>query len=349
MWWKSIFLCGCVPFLITGSVLCFDWGWIFLGLGCLGSAVGMARWGWGSLVLCLLFILSQSSFDSQVGYTQTLDDQQIIARGTYKDQSFIITRTLLDSVLASQRRVGTFVSIQTTLDELIETEILKIEAEDQHLQAHPQVRLAQKQVLVQTIINREIKTKIKPDRIADHYVNQATQSNLGLFRHPALRRASHVIVKPKRDTKDPITQVDQAILLPLIQRIQDDLNTHPPHDVLAFQKRALLYQEWMPKEYEARFEVLKRFSSKGPYVPSFTEACFKITQPHTLTPIIETQYGYHIAWVTEVIKPKDTPDQDIEKEVRRRLLPEIQGFEFKRLFGRLQKQYPIKWITPLHP
>jgi hypothetical protein len=135
----------------------------------------------------------------------------------------------------------------------------------------------------------------------------------------------------------------------LIQRIQDDLNTHPPHDVLAFQKRALLYQEWMPKEYEARFEVLKRFSSKGPYVPSFTEACFKITQPHTLTPIIETQYGYHIAWVTEVIKPKDTPDQDIEKEVRRRLLPEIQGFEFKRLFGRLQKQYPIKWITPLHP
>jgi hypothetical protein len=123
MWWKSIFLCGCVPFLITGSVLCFDWGWIFLGLGCLGSAVGMARWGWGSLVLCLLFILSQSSFDSQVGYTQTLDDQQIIARGTYKDQSFIITRTLLDSVLASQRRVGTFVSIQTTLDELIETEI----------------------------------------------------------------------------------------------------------------------------------------------------------------------------------------------------------------------------------
>ena len=90
---------------------------------------------------------------------------------------------------------------------------------------------------------------------------------------------------------------------------------------------------------------LKRFSSKGPYVPSFTQACFKITQPHQMTPIIETQYGYHIAWVTEVLAPKDTPSEEIEKEVRRRLLPEIQGFEFKRLFGRLQKLYPVHWFT----
>ena len=133
----------------------------------------------------------------------------------------------------------------------------------------------------------------------------------------------------------------------MIQRVQTDLQTHPPLDVLEFQKRAISYQDWMPEGYEARFEILKRFSTKGQYVPSFTEACFKIKKPNQMTSIIETQYGYHIAWVTEVLPPKTTSDEEIEKEVRRRLVPEIQGVEFKRIFSRLQREYPVKWIAPL--
>ena len=336
-------------------MVCFDWGWTLVGWCFMSSALGAARWGWGSLGCILILTLSGLTVD--YGWTQVHSNtesyhvskdqsksskEQIVAQGSYKNQRFTISLNELKTYVALHQETR---PVHEYLNELIETEILKIEALQQGLAAHPQVRLAQKRLLVQKMIRHELQSKIRPETIDAHYVEQATRSNLGLFRHPQLRRASHVIVKPKGDSKDPINEQDKTILIPLIQRIQKDLKTHPPEDVVAFQRRAIGYQEWMPEGYEARFEVLKRFSRKGPYVPSFTEACFKIEKPNQITPIVETQYGYHLAWVTEVLDAKDTPDEEIEKEVRRRLVPEIQGFEFKRLFTRLQNQYPVRWLT----
>ena len=87
--------------------------------------MGVARWGWGSLGLLFLIPLPSILSYSQSVYAQEhIQDpqfKQVIAKGVYKDQEFIITQGILKQVIALQEKHGTFFSLKHTLDELIET------------------------------------------------------------------------------------------------------------------------------------------------------------------------------------------------------------------------------------
>ena len=64
------------------------------------------------------------------------------------------------------------------------------------------------------------------------------------------------------------------VLQSVVSRIQDDLQHDPVTLAGELQKRVKRYQAWLADGYEVIFENLGRFSSTGPFIMSFNEACF---------------------------------------------------------------------------
>ena len=58
----------------------------------------------------------------------------------------------------------------------------------------------------------------------------------------------------------------------------------------------------------------------------------------TLSSPIETPFGYHFVWIEEVIPPLDTPDEEIDRVVRQKLLPSVRTHEWRQLMYELQRR-----------
>ena len=101
----------------------------------------------------------------------------------------------------------------------------------------------------------------------------------------------------------------------------------------------------MPQGYIAHFEFLQRFARRGTYVDAFSKACFAVKQAHTLTDVIQTEFGFHVAWVEEVIAAKETSDADIIRQVKQRIVPEVRLLELQKLIQSLKEYYGVKYIT----
>ena len=225
--------------------------------------------------------------------------------------------------------------IHTTLNQLIELMILGQEAKRLHFDQHPHVIDLRDRTALKKLITDDFEQKYRLDNLPLKYIEQSTRQNLGRFRHPELRQGAHILIKPVNSERHPMTKDQERKLAPIIDRIQTDLDTDPIHNAEQLQSRVNRYRPWLETGYEAIFESLGRFSRQGPFIQSFTKVCFDIDQAPQLIGPITTPFGFHFTWIEKIIPPMDTPDHEIEAEVRRRILPEVRGYEWRKLISML--------------
>ena len=230
------------------------------------------------------------------------------------------------------------------LHNMIEFELLAQQAYAQKLDQSLSTQVSSKSIMVKHYLQQNFEPQWSLNTLPQHYVDLATRQNIHFFRHPELRNGAHILLMPDRTIKErpQLTLEDKAVLSDLIHKVQQDLQSDPPKSQSEFQKRVERYHPWMPLGYRAHFEFLQKFARQGTYVESFSKACFQITQAQQMTGVIETEYGYHIAWIEEVIAAKDQSDEDIEQHVRRKIVPEVRQLELQKLIHHLAKEYPIK-------
>jgi len=173
------------------------------------------------------------------------------------------------------------------------------------------------------------------ESVPQRYVDLALKQNLGLFRHPPLKRGVHFLIHTSYDlsvsTKPPIfNEQDLAKVMPIAEAIYQRIQAHPPHTGASLRDRLASYQALVPEGYTLRFEDLGTFPQRGRFVAPFSDACFALQEGERLTPPVKTQFGVHIAWIDEHIPAKDTPQAEIDAEVRRRILDEVRGLELNR-------------------
>jgi hypothetical protein len=167
-----------------------------------------------------------------------------------------------------------------------------------------------------------------------------------IFRHPELRRAVHLLIKPVTSSNTEMTKTQAEVLRPIVKRVESDLKQRPIASADELKSRVEHYQAWVPKNYEVIFENLGRFALEGRFHRGFSEACFHVTAPRTLTESIETPFGFHFVWIQEIIASLDTPDEDIEAEVKKRLLPAIRKHEWKIFTYEISKDVEVKVTVP---
>ena len=263
-------------------------------------------------------------------------DQVIVATITYPDGTTLdIDQTIL---LAAHQQAQANQSLETTLQQVIDLYILEHQAQSQHLDQAPTVKDETARAALRHFIHDEFEKTYRLETLPQTYIDQATKQNIGLFKHPELRKGVHILLKPLHSQTTPMTKEQKAILSPFAQKVSDDLAKLPIKNAQDLQKRVQRYQSWLPQNYEVIFENLGRFSRTGPFIPTFYEPCFAQQQvPAIVGPII-TPFGIHFAWLEEIIPPLDTPMHEIEQEVKQRILPEVRSYEWRMLLSKLLEQ-----------
>ena len=143
-----------------------------------------------------------------------------------------------------------------------------------------------------------------------------------------------------------MTPADVALLTPIAARVAEDLRARPVASDEELLARRDAYASWLPRGYEVRVERLGRFSLEGPYVRPFAEACFALHAAGALTPPFATEFGVHVARVSAVIPAKHTPDDELEREVRARLVDEVRALELQRALA-AEREGAALWVAPL--
>ena len=247
-----------------------------------------------------------------------------------------LTPTLKDT--PTQRRA--------TLERLIELKVLSRRAQSLELDQAPRVLDAQDQAAVRRLIIDGFEHDVQSDRLPRHYIEDAKRKNLGLFRHPELRRAVHLLLKPITESREQMSLQQANLLKPIVERIHLDLQRRAVTSAEELKSRVDDYQAWVPQGYEVIFENLGRFALEGRFHRGFSRACFDIKTPKTLTSPIETPFGFHWVWIQEVIAPLDTSDEEIEAEVKKRLLPAVRKHEWKIFMYELGKDVDVRIAAP---
>ena len=233
-----------------------------------------------------------------------------------------------------------------TLDALIELKLLSVRAKELAYDQSSQALYVRAQAAVRHLLRDDFERQFQQDNLPQRYIDNAKRKNMGIFRHPELRRAVHLLIKPVTSSSIEMTKTQAEVLRPIVKRVESDLKQRLITNAEELKSRVDHYQAWVPKDYEVIFENLGRFALEGRFHSGFSEACFQVKTPRTLTEPIETPFGFHFVWIQEVIAPLDTPDADIEAEVKKRLLPAVRKHEWKIFTYEISKDVEVKLTIP---
>jgi peptidyl-prolyl cis-trans isomerase D len=137
------------------------------------------------------------------------------------------------------------------------------------------------------------------------------QQNQARYGQPEQRRVSHILREVQPDADQSTKQAARA----KAQELADQLKADPD-------QFATLAAEFSQDPGSSTQGGDLGWISKDTLVPEVEEAVFKL-EPGTISDVIESPFGYHVAIVTDIqpasIKPIDQVREDIESEVLRQM------------------------------
>ena len=87
------------------------------------------------------------------------------------------------------------------------------------------------------------------------------------------------------------------------------------------------------------------FFPKGKMVPEFEKAAFAL-KPNTLSGLVQTQYGYHIIYVTDRKAAGQEPFEKVQKDIKEYLKNQKQVELIDNLVESLKKNATIEFVDP---
>lgn len=258
-----------------------------------------------------------------------LPDDAIVARATKGDTRITISAGRLRAYAADHPDR----SPRALAQELIEFELLAAEAARQALADDAAVREAVARAMVRRMLIVDFEATWSADRLPEGHVRRAYERNIRRFVRPALRVGDHLLItiKGKRPADPTVDAAAKALML----EVRADLDADPPADREAFMKRAERFQgRASALGVELRAEALGRFQRDRQFVEPFAKAMFALPSPG-ITPVFATDFGWHIGRVDAIEAPVNRPFEEVEDELRARIVPEVRKYEFGRLTEQL--------------
>jgi EpsD family peptidyl-prolyl cis-trans isomerase len=237
--------------------------------------------------------------------------QQVVARVNQVEITYGQFKARLESL---QRERGPVrpEQFRDVLHSLIQEEILVQDAAAEGLERDAAVKArleqARRQVLIQELLTRKV---LAQAQVTDGEARKMYEDNKPLFSTETVR-VSHIMVKTQGEA--------EAIL--------EELQAGKDFAELAKAKS----QDTGSAEKGGDLGVLK----SGQTVPEFEEEAFRLREGE-LSPVIKTQYGYHVlrggAHAT-VVQPFD----EVKDQIRKSLLQQKQQAVFMAVMGELEKK-----------
>jgi peptidyl-prolyl cis-trans isomerase C len=241
-------------------------------------------------------------------------------------------RPILASDLRHQMSEGQ--SAQEALQALVRQELLAMEAKRRNLARHPEVRAAQRKAMVRKLLSQKLVSGYNEEDIPMELVEKAYRINSRRYNRPELRIVRHILVFARRKSSEVHHRRARAIAEEI--------------------RKLATGQELSPEQFEAIVPVIRAkhpdvkirlerlgTARRGSTVRQFADASFELSDPGQVSPVVRTRYGYHVIYLDEAVPAKHTPIDEVEEEIRDRILGDARREAFLSWVDELQKKRTV--------
>lgn len=206
------------------------------------------------------------------------------------------------NVAASEER------IHQLLDKIFTYRVLAKEAQEQGLDQNPEVRQEIK-LEKEEILGKARLQKLRQQALADNpdfeaLARERYQANPEKYRQPERVKVSHILIKTEEHSGEEAEQLTKKVRHLAIEEEEP------------FSELALQYSE-DPSVEKNKGDL--GFIVKGTTAKPFEEAAFALKQPGEISPVVKSQFGFHIIRLEE----RQPPRTQSFEQVKERLVQEI--------------------------
>jgi peptidyl-prolyl cis-trans isomerase C len=165
-------------------------------------------------------------------------------------------------------------------------------------------------------------------------VEKAYRINSRRYNRPELRIVRHILVFARRKSSEVHHRRARAIAEEI--------------------RKLATGQELSPEQFEAIVPVIRAkhpdvkirlerlgTARRGSTVRQFADASFELSDPGQVSPVVRTRYGYHVIYLDEAVPAKHTPIDEVEEEIRDRILGDARREAFLSWVDELQKKRTV--------
>lgn len=205
------------------------------------------------------------------------------------------------------------------IESLVKRELLYQEAKAKGIENNEKVKRdlekIKKRLYVDALLRELIVTDVKVD---DKTLQEFYKKNEKKFMEPEKIHTKHILVKDKK----------------LADEIAEKLKKSPE----SFEKLAAEYSVDSSGKNGGDIGV----HEKGTLIPEYEAAVDKLKKPGEISPVVKTQFGYHIIKLVNKEKPTVPKFEEVKEEVREEYLREQQKNLFDKIVEELKGKYKVK-------
>ncbi|MFL5350962.1 MAG: peptidylprolyl isomerase [Hyalangium sp.] len=236
---------------------------------------------------------------------------------------------------AARTRVETINQQREYAQGLARFELFVAEARRRGLENEPEVREAMKRAMVQQLLIKEFDEKAPP--ITDEELSAYYEAHKAEFVQPARARYSHLLVPAPKGSPD------RAAKKKLAQALLDKANKLQPLDFDAFD--TLIAQASgnpAAKPAEADTHLVTPDELKARLGEEVAAAASKLKQPGDMSPVVESDTGFHLLKLTDVRPEKNQSLGSVSAQLRTRLAREKRDARVGKFTEELQERAHFK-------
>jgi hypothetical protein len=232
---------------------------------------------------------------------------------------------------AARTRIQSLEQRREYAEGLARFELFVTEARRRGLENDPEVVEAMKRAMVQRLLFKEFDEKaptITPEEIAAYYESHKTE-----FVQPARSRYSHLLVPAAKGSPERAAKKRQA------QTILEKARKLQPLDFDAYD--ALIVEasgNAAAKPAEADTQLVTPEELKARLGPEVAAAASKLKQPGDVSPVVESDLGFHLLKLTDVRPERNQSLDAVSSLLRARIARERRDASLARFTEQLQER-----------
>jgi peptidyl-prolyl cis-trans isomerase C len=261
-------------------------------------------------LLCLLACAKKDSTKMGTTVLATIDGESI----TLEEFNHELDRIPMNMKMLVAGQDGK----KTYLDRLIVKRLILREAKKEKVEGEKefQERLAEirDQLLIESVLKKKVTTNIQ---ITDEELKKYYDTHKDQFKRPREINTRHIVLKTEEEAK----QVQAKLL-----KGEDFADLARNHSI-------------EPNAKATGGEI--GFQPQGTLVPEFEAAAFKLKKTGDISPIVKTQFGYHIIRLEGLKPPAFAPFDEVKDYIRQNLVQAKQGETIEKYVEELRKTAKI--------
>ncbi len=205
------------------------------------------------------------------------------------------------------------------IDSIVKREIVYLEAKKEGLDKDEKIlrdlEKLKKRIVIDTYLRKKVLTETKVD---DKELKEYYEKNKKDFEEPEKTHSKHILVKDKK--------------------LADELYEKLKKDPTKFE--AFAQEHSIDSSGKQGGDIGSH--EKGTLVPEYEAALEKLKKSGDISPVVKSQFGYHIIKLVNREKGKIPPFEEIKEELKEIYIKENQRKVFDKLLEDLKKKYNVK-------